>query len=323
MSKEYRQILRDSRKSQLRLSATNVERMRVTFDAATESIRQRIADLPDHRVGTPWHRAQLQLLADVRTVLDGFRRDYTSLLDVGMIELAQNAADREAAVAILVAAPVDPTLLPVVEQTVLLTNGQNIPVKFGRLALGAVERVTTRYYRDGLKLSDRIHNLDGQARKVVEDVLIQGITEQISAVDMAKRLQETMQVPRHIAMRISRSELRAAHVEAHLMSCQSSPGLLKEYISGVRYNMSLSHPESDICDLYASRDAGLGPGVYLPAEFPISHPNCMCYSSSQLVAFPESGIGGAKPNPDSVPDNQRRRFAEEFPSASQGVLVPA
>src|SRR5688572_2641605 len=262
--KTYRQILIDSRKTQLRLTATNVRRLEITLDAAITSLMQAVERLPDHRIGTPWYRAQFQLAAEARDVMDALRMDYTTLLDVGMVELAQNAADREAEVAKLVEAAVDPTLLPQFDESFPLTNGQAIPVRFGRLALGAVERVTTRYYKDGLKLSDRIHKLDAQGRRVIENTITQGIVEQISARDLAKRLQtalaeqsrDGLPPPRHVAMRLARTEIRAAHVEAHLASTEQSPGVLKDYISGVRFNLSMSHAESDICDLYAARDTG-------------------------------------------------------------------
>lgn len=331
--KTYRQILLESRKRQLRLTATNVERLRITFDAAVESIRQKIELLPDERIGTPWHRAMLQLMSETRDVMDALKRDTGTLLDVGMVELAQNAADREAEVAKFVEAPIDHTLLPSFDEQFPLTNGQQIPVRFGRLALGAVERVTTRYYRDGLKLSDRLHRLDLQGRKVIEDVITQGLVEQISARDMAKRLQTAMgelahdgkPPPRHVTMRLARTEIRQAHSESFVMASQQSPGVLKDYISGLRWNLSLSHKEPDRCDLYATRDGGLGPGIYLPGEFPVSHPNCLCFGTAQLVAFPESGIGGGVPKPDEVPPNQHRVFAEEFPSqaAPAGALVGA
>ena len=318
--KTYRQILLDSRKQQLRLTATAVRRLEITFDAAVQSIMQKIEALPAERIGTPWHRAQLQLLVDIRTVTESLGKDYTTLLEAGMVELAQNAAEREAAAAALVNAPVDSNLLASLSEPFNLTNGQSVTVQFGRLALGAVERVSTRYYRDGLKLSDRIHRLSASGRKVAEDTIAQGITEGISARDMAKRLQAAMgeasqdgkPPTRHQAMRIARTEIRAAHIESSIQAVQQSPGVLKPYVSGLRFNLSMSHPSADVCDLYATRDAGMGPGIYKPLEFPVSHPHCLCFSTSVLVAMPESGLGGKTPDPDNVPDSQRRQFNQEF-----------
>lgn len=327
--KTYRQILLDSRKQQLRLTATAVERLRITFDAAVESLRQKIALIPDERIGTPFHRAMLQLQFEITDTMNALKVDNRTLLDVGMVELAQNAADREVEVARLVEQPVDPRLLPEIAESFPLTNGQRIPVQFGRLALGAVERVSTRYYRDGLKLSDRLHRLDVQGRKVIADTITQGIVEQLSATDMAKRLQTAMAElahdglppPRHVTMRLARTEIRHAHVESHLVSTEQSPGVMKDYIDGIRWNLSLSHKDADVCDLYASRDAGAGPGIYERAEFPTSHPHCLCFSTTVLKAFPESGIGGAKPDPDNVPEGQRRRFNEEFGTVGELVSV--
>lgn len=329
MPDEYREILLASRKRQLRVTATAVERLRITFDAAVESLRQKIELIPVERQGLAFHRVMLQLTSDIRTVTEGLGRDYTTLLDVGMVELAQNAADREKAVADLVMAPIDQTLLPTFERTLGLTNGQSIPVQFGRLALGAVERVTTRYYRDGLKLSDRIHNLTTESRKVVEDTITQGLVEQISARDMAKRLQVVMGgegvTPRHVAMRIARTEINNAHREAHVMSTQTAPGQLKEYISGVRWNLSMSHGKSgaDICDIWASHDSGAGPGVYLPSDVPVDHPHGLCFTTTVLKAFPESGIGGAKPDVANVPPSMIARYAADGDLPAQALAGTA
>lgn len=328
--KTYREILLESRKRQLRLTATNVERLRITFDAAVESIRQKIESLPAAQTGTPWHRAMLQLQFETTTVMDALKRDTRTLLDVGMVELAQNAADREVEVAKLVEAPIDPTLLPSFDEQFPLTNGQRIPVQFGRLALGAVERVTTRYYRDGLKLSDRLHKLDLQGRKVIENVITQGIVEQISARDMAKRLQAAMgelaqdgkPPPRHVTMRIARTEINNAHREAHVMSTQAAPGQLKDYISGVRWALSLSHPSADICDSWAAYDSGLGPGVYLPADVPVDHPHGLCMTLSVLVNFPESGVGGKKPDLVNVPPSQIAYYARQGDKAALSMTQP-
>lgn len=327
-AKDYRQILIDSRKRQLRLTATAVRRLEITFNAAIESIAQKIESLPAERVGTPWHRAALQLTADIRTVMDGLKADGSKLLDVGMVELAQNAADREAATANLVGADKDPSLFPDLDQTFVLSNSQEIAVSFGRLALRAVERVATRYYRDGLKLSDRLYRIDVRARKVIEDTITQGIVEGTSARDLAKRLREVMKdasvsgqpTPMHQLMRITRTEINNAHREASILSTQTSPGELKPYISGVRWNLSLSHPESDICDVWAAHDSGMGPGIYLPDSVPVDHPHGLCFLTTVLKEFPDSGIGGKKPDVGNVPESMLRYYSEQGDGPATALL---
>ena len=74
-AKDYRRIVIDARRKQLRLTATNVKRLEATFNAASESIAQKIEASPAERIGTPWHRAQLQLLADIRTVTASLSKD--------------------------------------------------------------------------------------------------------------------------------------------------------------------------------------------------------------------------------------------------------
>lgn len=310
---EYVRIMKTARRRQLTLTAENSRRLERTLSAAAEDIAARIEALPDEREGSAWHTAQFQLLSDIRTVLAALKQDYSTLLEVGMVQLAQVSADREVQTAELLGAAVDPRLLPNIERAVPLAEGGQATVQFGRLALDAVERTANRYYADGLKLSDRLYNLDATARKAIEDVLIHGIAEQVSAHDMARRLRSHLLEAgadnvRYKALRIARTEMRNAHTEAALLSVQSSPGVLKDYVSGLRWNLSLSHPAPDVCDLYATRDTGLGPGVYLPDDFPVSHPNCLCFQTAVLKAFPESGLGGAVPNPDAVSESVRAGF---------------
>lgn len=327
--KTYRQILLDSRKEQLRLTLTAVERLRITFDAAVESLRQKIALIPDERIGTPFHRAMLQLQFEITDTMNALRADNRTLLDVGMVELAQNAADREVEVARLVEQPIDPRLLPDIDESFPLTNGQRIPVQFGRIALGAVERVSTRYYRDGLKLSERLHKLDIQGRKVIADTIVQGLAEQLSATDMSKRLQAAMgelahdglPPPRHVTMRIARTEISNAHREAHVSSTEQSPGILKDYISGVGWRLSLSHKQPDICDVWAAHDEGLGRGVYLPSDVPVDHPHGLCFTVSVLKAFPESGIGGKEPDTSKVPQSMVDYYARLGDKPAMAVVA--
>lgn len=53
----------------------------------------------------------------------------------------------------------------------------------------------------------------------------------------------------------------------------------KNWLKGIKYELSATHPEFDICDEYASADSyGMGSGIYPPEAIPSnSHPHCLCY----------------------------------------------
>ena len=319
-SEEYRQLILNSRKEQLTLTLENVTRLEKTFDTAIETLIAKIAALPVERQGTEWHRALFRLLSDTRAITEGLKKDYETLLNLGMVELAQNAASREAATAKLVNATTDASLFPDLERTLSLSSGLSINVTFGRLALQAVERAANRYYSDGLKLSDRLYKLSSSTKTLIEDTITQGLIHGTSAPELAKQLRTTLMEagsknPKSDALRIARTEIATSWREAHVLSTQTSPGVLKDYIEGLRWCLSAAHKQLDQCDLYATYDAGQGEGVYTPGDVPSSHPNCFCFLTTVLTNFPQSGISEMKPQPEGVPENQRRIFNEQYPVA--------
>lgn len=74
--------------------------------------------------------------------------------------------------------------------------------------------------------------------------------------------------------RVLRTETNRAYRMGMAMWSREKPWML-----GLRWVLSLSHPEIDICDLYATQDVDdLGPGVYRVETVPDSaHPHCICY----------------------------------------------
>lgn len=311
---DYRKILVDSRRRQLEITRENIQRLQRTFDDAAAAIQERAAQLPED---AGLRREQYaNLLQDLDQILRDLKADYGQLLDGGMLESAQAAADREAAIAAMLEQTQDRSLFPELNRTLSLSDGTQIVVRFGHVAAGAVNRAATRYYRDGLKLSNRLYNLDQAARKAIEDTILQALTEGVSSRDLGKRLQEGLAKagadnPRYQAMRIARTEINQAHREAHIQSCLDPiTGRLKSFISAIGFRLSLSHPKADICDVWAGADSGLGPGNYLPDDVPIDHAHGLCYSVSVLVEHPDVAAPSKAPTVGDVPDAQVRYYAE-------------
>lgn len=151
----------------------------------------------------------------------------------------------------------------------------------------------------GYRLSGRIWK-QGQAYRTAIDRTIQrGIQQGWSAERLAKELQQfvdpayapvkytkngrvyrtgTTYRPNaaSAARRLARTEITAAHRAAVIERARDVPGVL-----GVKWNLSISHPEFDVCDGLASDDLhGLGAGVYPVDDVPaIPHPQCMCSQS--------------------------------------------
>jgi len=98
---------------------------------------------------------------------------------------------------------------------------------------------------------------------------------------------------RYHANRIAQTELHRAWAGQ-----QAEEIMADETIEVVKFEMSSSHPRTDICDLYAHQDAyGLGPGLYPKDQAPVPplHPFCRC----MLVSRRLISAKGAKFKPEA------------------------
>jgi hypothetical protein len=327
---DYRTALLESRRRQLELTADNLRRMERTFDRAVQAIAAQIEHIPGHMLGEGEALQQEYLrlmLAEVEAALAEFRSDYAAELGYSMTDLAQAAAERQRRLDTLAGSTGDPRLLSDIERTYAV-GGSEMTIRFGRLAHDAVERLTTRYYRDGLCLSDRLYNLDTATRKFVEDTLVQGLMAGETMGQVAGRMEENLSAagsanPRYDAMRIARTEINSAYTEASVQGCvDPATGQIKTYIHAVGWRLSSSHPEPDICDIWAAHDEGLGAGNYMPAGIPGDHPHGLCFTVPVLAAYPElTGAHVSDPDPNAVPDSQIRYYAEQGDRAASAALA--
>lgn len=311
----YKKILLAARRQQLVRTEATSKRLEQVYIRAAESICRKLAGAPEGSLTEEFLR---NLRADINRELIALGMETRKAVDLGMLELAQVAAEREAKIGKLLDAPDDPRLKPRLSRTERMATGR-VEVRFGTLAQSAVETIANRIYQnDGLKLSDRLYNLNQATRQTIEDTLVQGVAEQTSAKKLAKQLEASLieagaDNPRYQALRIARTEINNAHREAHIRSTQRADGTLKPYIAGVRWSLSPSHPRPDICDIWASHDGDdLGSGVYLPAHVPTGHPHCLCYTSSVLVAYPDIGLSGKAADVESVSDAHLRYYADKM-----------
>ncbi len=85
---------------------------------------------------------------------------------------------------------------------------------------------------------------------------------------------------RYFANRIAQTELHRAY------ALTNAREILKDTdVEWVQYRMSRTHPQMDICDLYAKRDLyGKGPGIYPKGKCPLApiHPHCRCVCAPRL-----------------------------------------
>lgn len=179
------------------------------------------------------------------------------------------------------------------------------PATRNLLAEAAVRFVERFVAADGLKLSDRLWRIDRGATQAIADALrravVMGRDASAATADFLARdeavppdvrarlglngqeavgraVREALTVdPNNAysrALRVFRTELNRAHGQAYQSGAASHPDVI-----GMKYNLSPSHPRTDICDVYAHANLyGLGPGVYPVGQAPWpAHPNTMSY----------------------------------------------
>lgn len=174
-----------------------------------------------------------------------------------------------------------------------------------RINQEAVRFVHSFIAEDGLQLSDRIWRLDRHAREAVTGAIERAVIQGHGAVQAARdflargegvpgevaakmnaanagRIGKAVTAvltgesgtPMDNALRLFRTELNRAHIEAYRNGASQHPDAV-----GTRFKLSPSHPQHDICDLHAAANLyGLGPGVYPFGKSPLpAHPNTLSY----------------------------------------------
>lgn len=203
-------------------------------------------------------------------------------------------------------------------------NASTIENAFYKMNANAVEAMWSRT-RYGLTLNDHIWNKNKNYRKHINNILISGVATGEDCVTVARALERYVKkgkktftedypnmmsrmggrVPGDIsyeALRLARTEMTSAYGMGTMKSASLNPAN-----KGVRFILSGSHPEYDICDVYcATDDYGLGPGGYPLDEAPDYpfHPNCLCIMT-QINEEPSALLDRLKAweqDPSSQPD---------------------
>lgn len=161
---------------------------------------------------------------------------------------------------------------------------------------------------NGYRLSDRIWQQRQVVRSRIDSRIRVGIARGDDAIDIARDLERFLNpslAPRRTvlgriikknaapgslagtprggtgsypARRLARTEVTRAHGQATTKVAERIGSMLK-------WRLSARHPKEDICDEYAGRDEGFGPGVYSPRSLPSypPHPQCICTISTHVV----------------------------------------
>ena len=188
------------------------------------------------------------------------------------------------------------------------TYGQSLPPLFQAIPGSATRAVLSRMLDDNKLFSERIWDLQQFTNNEISKTVTKGVLQGKSHTALMKELEPYLKMTdeefqafqrswaethdeawkadwktrgrlKYNLQRLSRTEINNAHREAHVYSARLSP-----WVSGLRWNLSASHPKPDICDEWATQDEhGMGGGVYPPDEVPLDHPNGLCFLTNVLI----------------------------------------
>lgn len=138
--------------------------------------------------------------------------------------------------------------------------------------------------RQARELSPRVWKNAALASNRIERTIRSGIIQGLSARELARDVRD-MILPNvrggvsYAAMRLARTELNNAFHNRQIASAQERP-----WVIGVKWNLSGSHPRSDVCDQLASEDRhDMGSGVFPKGDVPGKpHPHCLCHLTYEM-----------------------------------------
>lgn len=150
--------------------------------------------------------------------------------------------------------------------------------------------------KNGIPLSRAVYKTQALATGLVDRKVTQGLLLGMNAKTIAKSVRDLIRPDvkggvSYAAHRLARTEINHAYQTSQAERYQDEP-----WTTGMRWNLSRSHPAPDICNVLSERDEfGLGAGVYPVGKRPDSHPNCFCYQTPEQLseeAFIENFLAG-------------------------------
>lgn len=134
------------------------------------------------------------------------------------------------------------------------------------------------------ELSLRVYRNAALSTGKIESIIRQEIIRGTSARQIANRVKPYIDPNvkggvSYAAKRLGRTELNNAFHSAQVAEAD------RDWVKGVKWNLSKSHPKRDICNDYAEhKEDGLPVGVWAKTKVPSKpHPQCLCYMTYDMM----------------------------------------
>lgn len=137
--------------------------------------------------------------------------------------------------------------------------------------------------RQPQELSLRVYKNAELASGRIERIIRSSVIRGMSAKELAEQVVPLINPNvrggvSYAAMRLGRTELNNAFHERQIREAQ------REWVQGVKWNLSRSHPRVDQCDILANKPSDYGLGVYDKDSVPNKpHPQCLCYLTYDVM----------------------------------------
>jgi hypothetical protein len=242
---------------------THRQLSRILKDAAAEA-EARVLALTGGGVSDVVGRLQArQIAAQLETVSTQLWTGTGRIIQAGIYQQAALAVDQA----------MDLELLGGMPGLAGMQLGQALHFEAAQVVEDIISRKT-----NGFNLAERIYANGKVSTKQVGKLIDQALAQQLSAKQLAKQVKGfySPDVPggvSYASMRLARTEINNAHHTTTIRMAQDKP-----WVRGFKWNLSESHPRPDECNEYATRDVGLGAGVFPKGDTPSKpHPQCLCY----------------------------------------------
>lgn len=138
---------------------------------------------------------------------------------------------------------------------------------------------------NGIPLSERVYKGRAWSNDLINRKVNGLVLSGASAREIAKSVSSLIDPSTpggvsYAAMRLGRTELNNAFHTTSVRLASEQP-----WVSGMKWHLSSSHPEGDVCDEYAfgQHFRGGGQGVFKVDQVPGKpHPQCLCYVTPEL-----------------------------------------